>query len=226
MGSNHMNEQFRNQKGRGKKTTTNKKTTKESEKPYTENWRKTPVKPREVENYIPMYDPQTGEANPYYEELTGKKNPLLEMRKNNKVDMLIPSFEPKKNNRYKVKLPEHFAIPDYCVAKTSRPKISVHTKSGIIGMGVKQVWENITFEFYDPIQPSISETLITIIENFMDENFKYTLEMMDSTGKTIETLEISECEIISIDLGDLGYDSDQISRCKMTIKPGQVKLKK
>lgn len=49
MGSNHLNDLFRNQ---------NK------------------VKKIKPKFKIPTHDPQTGELNPLYEELTGKKNPL------------------------------------------------------------------------------------------------------------------------------------------------------
>ncbi len=54
MGSNHMNEHFREKK-------------KKEEMLLNLEKQKFP---------IPTHDPQTGELNPYYEELTGKKNPL------------------------------------------------------------------------------------------------------------------------------------------------------
>lgn len=54
MGSNHMNNLFRNLKK-------NEKVNKNNEEPKFE---------------IPTHDPQTGELNPIYGELTGKKNPL------------------------------------------------------------------------------------------------------------------------------------------------------
>jgi hypothetical protein len=183
-----------------------------------------PVPPR---NEIPMYDPQTGEPNPHYEELTGKKNPLLEIRKTTRSSpSVLPHFEPKKQNRFRVSLPQHFAIPEYCVAKTSRPKMVTKIKKSLLGSGVEHVWENITFEFYDPIVVSVSESLLKIVEEWMEEPFKYTLEMLDPTGKAIETYEIGDCEIVSVDLGDLGYGLDGIATCTMTIKPGYVKLKK
>ena len=49
MGSNHMNEQFRQAGGKNRNG--------------------------KVKVEIPTHDPQTGEANPYYEELTGEKLP-------------------------------------------------------------------------------------------------------------------------------------------------------
>ena len=213
MGSNHMNEQFR---GSNKRKTTK---TKKEEKAVTP---KPPARPE-----VPMYDPQTGEPNPHYEELTGKKNPLLEIRKRTTTSpSLIPQFEPKKQNRYRVNLPQHFAIPDYCIAKTSRPKLVAKEKKALLSSGVEHVWENVTFEFYDPIIVSVSESLLKIIDEWIDEPFKYTLEMLDPTSKVIETYEIGDCEIVSIDLGDLGYALDNIAMCKMTVKPGYVKLKR
>lgn len=176
---------------------------------------------------VPMYDPQTGEPNPHYEELTGKKNPLLEIRKRTTTSpSLIPQFEPKRQNRYKVSLPQHFAIPEYCVAKTSRPKLISKPSKSLFSSAVERVWDDITFEFYDPIVVSVSESLIKIAEEWVDEPFKYTLEMLDPTGRVIEAYEIGDCEIVSIDLGDLGYGLDGIATCSMTVKPGYVKLKK
>lgn len=204
MGSSHMNEHFRRNNKGGKKT----------------------KKKEEAKIEVPLYDPYTGEPNPHYEELTGKKNPLIELRKNSNISPQ-PSFEPKRENRYTVTLPPHFAIPEYCVANTSRPTIKVVPRYWLgMRMGNETIWENITFDFYDPIQPSVSESLMKVADEWMDEYFKYTLDILDPTGHSVETWEISECEIISIEFGELGYDKDGIIKCRMTIKPGDVRLKK
>jgi hypothetical protein len=205
------------------KPSTSKKVDNSKKPTFLEQTKFTPKVPAD-KNEIPLYDPHTGEPNPHYEELTGKPNPLLEPKKLSN-DIETPKFEPKRKNRYIVTLPPHFAIQPYCVARTSRPKISVQTTNGFLSPKVKQVWEEIKIEFYDPIQPSVSERLMKIIDDFMDEPFKYTLEMLGPDGKVVEALEIGDCEITSIELGDLAYGNDDIAKCVIRFRPGYVKLK-
>jgi hypothetical protein len=184
-----------------------------------------PVPPR---NEIPMYDPQTGEPNPHYEELTGKPNPLIQIRKTTTDSHLIlPNHEPKRKNRWLVHFPAHFKIEPWCVSKTQRPSVKIVEKRFLgIRMGTTLDWGKIEFEFIDPISPSISESLHALMEDELTEVFDYKLEMLDPTGKVVETWEIKDCEIISIDLGTLFYGSNDIAKCFMTVKPGNVKLKK
>lgn len=184
-----------------------------------------PVPPR---NEIPMYDPQTGEPNPHYEELTGKPNPLIQIRKTTTDSHLIQqNHEPKRKNRWLVHFPAHFKIEPWCVSKTQRPSVKIVEKRFLgIRMGTTIDWDKIEFEFIDPISPSISESLYALMEGELTEVFDYKLEMLDPTGKVVETWEIKDCEIISIELGALFYSSNDIAKCFMTVKPGNVKLKK
>ena len=184
-----------------------------------------PVPPR---NEVPMYDPQTGEPNPHYEELTGKKNPLIELRKQ-AIDshLTLPTTELKRKNRWLVHFPEHFKIEPWCVSKTQRPSVKIVEKRFLgIRMGTTVEWGNINFEFIDPINPSVSESLHALMEAELTEVFDYKLEMLDPTGVVVETWIITDCEIISIDLGTLFYESKDVAKCTMVVKPGNVKLKK
>lgn len=186
------------------------------------------VPPAPKRNEVPMYDPQTGEPNPHYEELTGKKNPLLEIRKRT-IDshLIMPENELKRKNRWLVHFPEHFKIEPWCVSKTQRPSIKIVEKRFLgIRMSSAVEWGHINFEFLDPINPSVSESLHALMDTDLTETFDYRLEMLDPTGKVVETWEITDCEIISIDLGSLFYESKDIAKCFMTVKPGNVKLKK
>lgn len=176
-----------------------------------------------------MYDPQTGEPNPHYEELTGKKNPLIEARKASKSDFLLKTNEHefKRKNRWVVTFPEHFKIEPWCVAKTQRPSLKLVEKKFLcFTTGFSVEWENITFHFLDPINPSVSKSLFELMDAELTETFDYKLEMLDPTGVVVETWEITDCEIISIDLGALNYELDDLAKCTMVVKPGNVKLKK
>ena len=208
MGSNHMNEQFRN----------NKRNNKKKEEPITPP----------VRNEIPMYDPQTGEPNPHYEELTGKPNPLIEIRKTTKDShFLMPDHEPKRKNRFLVHFPDELGIAPWCVSKTQRPSVKIKEKKFLgIRMGVTTEWEKISFEFIDPISPSVAEKLADLMENGLVDVFTYKLEMLDPTGVVVETWIIEDCEIEAISLGTLDYGLDDIARCYMLVKPGSVKLQK
>ncbi len=191
------------------------------EKPKTPKKNKGEYPPVPPRNEIPMYDPQTGEANPYYEELTGKKNPLLEARKNG-IPVLV---EPKRKNRWTVNFPEHFGIEPFVFQKTQRPHVSIVPKKFLgFKIGNRLDWGRITFEILDPIGPSTSDKLANIIENHINEEFDYTLEMLDPTGAVVEKWLISGCKIEAISFGALDYSNDDIVRCFMSIKPTNVKL--
>jgi hypothetical protein len=208
MGSNHMHENFRNNKRKSKK--------KEEE---------IPAPP--VRNEIPMYDPQTGEPNPLYEELTGRPNPLLQIRKTNNLGHMPVQYEPKRKNRWLVHFPEHFKIESWCVTKTQRPSMKIVEKRFLgIKMGMNVEWEKMSFEFVDPIGPSVSERLYELMDDELTENFDYTLEMLDPTGVVVEKWLIKDCEIEAISLGSLDYAEDGIAKCFMLIKPGKVILQK
>lgn len=213
MGSNHMNEQFRNNKRNSKKN-------EDSAKIIT-----TEVPMR---NEIPMYDPQTGEPNPLYEELTGKKNPLIQIRQNNNNLGRMPiQYEPKRKNRWLVHFPDHFKIEPWCVFKTQRPSMKIVEKKFLgIRTGTSVEWEKISFELNDPIGPSVSERLYELMDSELTENFDYVLEMLDPTGVVVEKWNIQDCEIEEISLGSLDYADDGIAKCFMLVKPGKVTLMK
>lgn len=178
-----------------------------------------------VKTEVPLYDPQTGEANPLYEELTGKKNPLIESRKNP-----IITVEPKRKNRFLITFPKNvlhgLQIESWMVAKTQRPSIKVADKKFLgIKFGVKAEWEKISFEFIDPIGPSLTERLIDMVNN-IKQPFDYTLEMLDPTGVTVERWKIEGCKIEAVSFGALDYADDGIARCYMLVKPTNVQLMK
>ena len=204
-----MNENFRNNKRKSKK--------KEEE---------IPAPP--IRNEIPMYDPQTGEPNPLYEELTGKKNPLIQMRQNNNNLGCMPiQYEPKRKNRWLVHFPEHFKIEPWCVFKTQRPSMKIVEKKFLgLRMGMNVEWEKISFEFVDPIGPSVSERLFELMDNELTETFDYVLELLDPTGVVVERWNIQDCEIEAISLGALDYTDDAIAKCFMLVKPGKITLMK
>jgi hypothetical protein len=204
MGSNHMNELFRNSKNVSKR--------KKMSSEYFETRK----------NEIPMYDPQSGEPNPHYEELTGNKNPLLEQKNDLLTKMPFP-YEPKRKNLWVLNLPEEMGINTWVVHKTNRPSFKIKEKK-ILGFtySKKIVWSEITIEFYDPIGPSTSQVLMRDFNVL--KPFDYTLEMLDPTGVVIEKWSLNGCKLKSIDFCEITYENDGLVNIKMVLKPKNVIL--
>jgi len=198
-----------------------------------------------LENYnenkkleIPMYDPHTGEPNPYYEELTGKPNPLLTQylessfiqpnsyprdSKKNILPRMPIVYEPKRNNRWILTLPEETGIQSWVVSKTSRPSFRVVEKKFLgITFCKKIVWDSISIEFLDPIGPSTTHLIMNNINPL--KRFDYTLEMLDPTGITVEKWEIKKCLVKTIDFCELNYGNDGLAKIKMVIQPKLINI--
>ena len=154
-------------------------------------------------------------------------------------DTIWKSFEPKRNNRFILTLPEKMGIPIYMVKSASRP--SVRMNKGIA------VWESMEFSFYDPIGPSTTqklwdlylaitdgdfkgivhdEILNSIKEELKDikDGFDVNLKLLDPTGVTVEEWELIGCKIERINFGTLDYSDNSVVEPRMTIKPTNVRF--
>lgn len=129
------------------------------------------------------------------------------------IKMPIP-YEPKKQNRWVVKFKEPFNnIKEWCVAKTTRPKI------------VDNNWEDIEITLRDPISPSTSQA---VMDGLRATNNKiipisYDLEILDPTGVTVEKWAI-EAIVKEVDFGELNYSNDDLIHIKMILEPTNVIL--
>lgn len=166
------------------------------------------------------------------------------------VTLLSLPYEPKRVNRWVVKLPDEFEIPSWVAFAMARPKCVIGHTWVPVGNHMQQKvvtsigWEPITISLRDPIGPSTSQTLwklisilgeahvnpthIVITEGLADKvlkGFECELELLDPLGVVIERWALSGCLIQSIDFGELDYGKDDIVTCKMVIIPNQVELK-
>ena len=129
-------------------------------------------------------------------------------------------LEPKNNNGFAVEFPEEFRIESFAVQKINKPKFS------------NDEWENIKIEFIDVVEPSTSAGLYLIVE-FLQKNvsndskilFDIKIQSTDPVGSPVEEWVVSVAEVITIDFGDLDYDSKDIQRPYMIVKPFRCVLK-
>jgi hypothetical protein len=164
---------------------------------------------------VPLYDPQTGEPNLEYEALTGKKNPLI-------CDTRPKPFEPKKDNRYSVTFPTEFGIPEWSAFYVSRPSCQMkRTKIFGYTLLLKQEWDEVYFQLYDPIAPSVSSAVMALISE-KQLPFTCSINIMDPTGVVIDRFVLNGCVVESVGYSDLKYDTDDFSKIYLSVKPNDV----
>lgn len=121
-------------------------------------------------------------------------------------------YEPKKNNRFLVEFPEQFDIKYWVVKKINNPKYT------------NGEWENIKIEFNDPIDPSTSKGLYSIINflkiNYGNDNkiFEIKIKLLDPIGDEVEVWVISGA-ILTINFGELDYSDNNILQPYLIFKP-------
>lgn len=190
---------------------------------------------------IPFFDPYTGEANLEYEKLTGKKNPLLiTIEEKGILTSLVNSIDPTKaktehetmtptpkndfnlNNRFIVEFPRKFHLHPFFISKTSRPTLK-RVKKKIFGVTICNTIEveEISFHIYDSFESAHLESLVRIFNS--GEEFSYTLKILDNKLDCVERWYVSDCEIKSIDFGNLDNDGGLIT-INMVVKPKYVEL--
>jgi hypothetical protein len=125
-------------------------------------------------------------------------------------------YEPKKENRFIINLPENLGLSKWVAYATQRPKYKLS--------GASYVWEPIEIKFRDPIAPSTTGILWEKFIIGKNDNFDYTLEMLDPIGSIVEKWEINGCRVLSIDFGELNYSSESIVTCTIIVQPSNVQL--
>ena len=174
---------------------------------------------------VPIYDQNTGKPNLDYEKLTGKKNPMLSVGPLD-LHMKMPlPYESKRNNRFLVSFPESFNIPQWVVKSSSRPSMSIIDKK-IFGFTYEKVikWDTMQIVLRDPISPSSTEKIMTVINNSILTPFNYVLELIDPTGKVVEKWFLKDSLIMSSYFGDLDYGDDDTTTITLVIQSKNIEL--
>jgi hypothetical protein len=147
---------------------------------------------------------------------------FIDITKNDQHPMKVKgykyNYEPKRNNRWTIKFKEPYqGIPQWCLKKTSRPKL------------INGSWQNIEIFLRDTIGPSTTQALIDGFRYNWQKNriripiMEYSLEMLDPTGVTVEKWDVRG-EVVEADFGDLSYEEDILSEIKLIIQPTKVIL--
>jgi hypothetical protein len=121
-----------------------------------------------------------------------------------KENKFFEPFEPKKENRFLVKFPEPFKIPQYVIHKANRPSFSI-TEYGTI------IWKNITFSLYDPISPSTSGAIMEGLKELRkkdSQKLTIEIEILDPTGNVVESWNIHG-NIDNINFGILDWSKGE-----------------
>ena len=135
------------------------------------------------------------------------------------------AVEPKKKNRFSVSIPAIPSIQSWWIQKMHRPVM--HLKFfKLFGYIIykKAVWEDIVIEMLDPIGPSTTQALMSMICKNQHNNITIELEMLDPTGVSVEKWQLIDCEIKKFDFGTLDTNSDAMATCTLTVKLNRVKL--
>jgi len=136
----------------------------------------------------------------------------------------VDSYEPKRKNQFKVKLPEEFGIPDFAIFKCDKPKISRSAS--------EYEFNSITLTIADPIAFDIPNKIMLLLDKFKNQNyneiFDLIIEIVDPIGIVVETWTIGIYDILSVDFGELSWSSDnkEISEIKMVLQPAKCEIKK
>lgn len=123
-------------------------------------------------------------------------------------------YEPKRLNRFLLKFPDDFNIPDYFVSTTVRPSATLN--NGIVE------WANIEITLRDPIGPSMAERMhelfLRVGSSYTNREFEYRIQLLGPVGDLVEEWVIRGF-VTQIDFGQLDYSSDELMDIKLTIRP-------
>lgn len=126
-------------------------------------------------------------------------------------ELFIP-YEPKKTNRWLVKFPEEFEIPEYTLKSITKPKY------------ISGKWDDVRITFNaianKQLEIGLKKMIYTQGKTNINWTFKFTIEDLDPTGVVIGKWEILVDEVVSIDFGgELTYHDDKIQEIVLIVKP-------
>lgn len=123
-------------------------------------------------------------------------------------------FELLRQNRFILIFPQELNIPNTLVKSTSRPtcRFEINANDRIAS------WDDIKVTFYDPIVPSIQQTLHDIIHNevLRQHRMFFKLQSLDPIGTVVNEWSIFGF-ISEMNFGQLDYTSDLDTEVSLTI---------
>lgn len=130
------------------------------------------------------------------------------------------SYEPKRNNRFYVELPEKYNIPSWSVFSITKPKYDCISNS----------WKPIKATFLDIVDPKIHKSIYQIYIDYKELNpfdeidFEFKIIIVNTTGHVIEEWNIIVDTIEFINFGALSHGDDEVSKIKIKFIPKECLL--
>jgi len=131
------------------------------------------------------------------------------------------AYEPKRQNRFLVNMPEEFGIQQWLIQRASRPSTRI-IRNGLDDCVIE--YEPMVLVFNDPINPSIAQRLNIILRETPWEPFDFSIDLLDPTGVVIEQWIFTNCYFESMDFGPLDMSANEIVTCAVTIRIGNMVL--
>lgn len=131
------------------------------------------------------------------------------------------AYEPKRQNRFLVNMPEEFQIQQWVIRKAARPSTRI-IRNGLDGCIIE--YEPMVLEFYDPIGPSVAQRLNIILRERPGEPFDFSIDLLDPTNVVIEQWIFTNCYFEAMDFGPLDMNGNDIVTCAVTIRIGNMIL--
>lgn len=134
----------------------------------------------------------------------------------------VPEYEPKFQNRFLLIFPPELGINSCFVYPTSRPSFRINHDFGdpFRGGVVRYEWDDITIKLRDPIDPPIAQNIYEVLinQNRIETTLRYKLQLLGPAEDIVEQWVITG-QIISVNFGELSYDSDELSDIEIVIHP-------
>lgn len=153
-------------------------------------------------------------------------------------DLLIKSpieYEPLRKNRFIIRFPSDLGIQEWWVSQAARPNITIgeteipfiNTSTWVAG---RYKWEQMTITLRDPIGPSASQAVMEwvrlhaeTVNGRMGYAVAYKrdlqIEMLDPTGTAVSLWICKNCQIVSVNFGELNYENDDLADIQLQIRP-------
>lgn len=153
-------------------------------------------------------------------------------------DLLLKApveYEPLRKNRFLMRFPSDLGIQEWWVESASRPNISqreteiafLNTSTWVVG---RYTWEVIQITLRDPIGPSASQAVMEWVRLHSESvtgrqgyavayKRDIILEMLDPTGTVVSQWILKNCQVNTVNFGDLSYSDDGLASITMQIRP-------
>jgi hypothetical protein len=147
-------------------------------------------------------------------------------------ELFFTAFEPKVQHRFIMQID---GIPSYIIKKIERPKLTqekkkldhINLQRYVKG---KSVWDELTFELYDPIVPSGAQAVMEWVRLHHEsvtgrdgyaEFYKkdIIIQVLGPVGDKVEEWILKGAQITKAEFGEMAWEKDDPMSISLTIQP-------